>query len=143
MRGGHRTGAGRKKGFAAKNAEEARKVLSERVAEEIGPLSDMLISKAKKGDMRAVHELLDRAWGRPAQEIRATIEQKEAPEPSERIEQLSRALLEMQRLRLPLGMGLPDAIERFKEWSRVTPASPLSLKREPDIFVEEPIDSAH
>ena len=63
MQGGKRLGAGRKKGFAAKNAEEARRLLSERVAQEIGPICDILVSKAKKGDMRAIKELLDRAWG--------------------------------------------------------------------------------
>jgi hypothetical protein len=67
MRGGHRTGAGRKQGFAAKNAEEARKLLSERVAQEIGSISDALVSQAKKGDVRAIKELFDRAWGRSFQ----------------------------------------------------------------------------
>lgn len=72
MKGGFREGAGRKKGFAAKGAEEARKVLSERVAQEIGPLSEMLISKAKKGDIQAIKELFDRAWGRSPQSIDMT-----------------------------------------------------------------------
>lgn len=69
MRGGYREGAGRKPGFAAKNAEEARRLFSERVATEIGPICDALIKKAKSGDIRAVKELLDRAWGRPAQSL--------------------------------------------------------------------------
>jgi len=69
MRGGYRKGAGRKKGFAAKNAEEARRILSERVALEIAPISDALISQAKRGDIRAIHELFDRAWGRAPQAI--------------------------------------------------------------------------
>lgn len=38
MTGGKRTGSGRKKGFAAKSAEEARRLFAERVALEIGPL---------------------------------------------------------------------------------------------------------
>ncbi len=67
MRGGYRAGAGRKRGFAAKNAEEARKLLSERVTQEIGPISEALISQAKKGDIRAIKELFDRAWGRAPQ----------------------------------------------------------------------------
>ena len=70
MRGGYRAGAGRKQGFAAKNAEEARRILSERVAQEIGPISDVLVSKAKKGDIQAIKELFDRAWGRSAQSTR-------------------------------------------------------------------------
>lgn len=65
MRGGRRPGAGRKKGFAAKNAEEARQLLSERLATEIGPIADALIEQARKGDVRAIRELFDRAWGRP------------------------------------------------------------------------------
>jgi len=65
MRGGYRLGAGRKKGFAAKNAEEARRLLSERLAQEISPIADILILKAKKGNVRAIKELFDRAWGRP------------------------------------------------------------------------------
>jgi hypothetical protein len=56
-------------GIPAKNAEAARKVLSERVVQEIGPIADILISRAKKGDMRAIKELLDRAWGRPQQAL--------------------------------------------------------------------------
>src|SRR3989339_1126585 len=70
MRGGFRQNAGRKKGFAAKNAEEARKLLSERLVEEIKPISEVLISQAKKGDIKAIRELFDRAWGRPQQEIK-------------------------------------------------------------------------
>lgn len=68
MQGGKREGAGRKQGFAAKTAEEARKLLSERVAQEIGPITDILIKLAKQGNIKAIHELLDRAWGRAPQE---------------------------------------------------------------------------
>ncbi len=69
MRGGYRIGAGRKKGFAAKNAEEARRLLSEMVAQEIGPIGDALILKAKNGDIAAIKELFNRAWGRSPQAI--------------------------------------------------------------------------
>jgi hypothetical protein len=69
MRGGYRQNAGRKMGFSAKNAEEARKLLSKKVAQEIGPIGDILISEAKKGNIRAIRELFDRAWGRPRQEV--------------------------------------------------------------------------
>ena len=69
MHGGVRQGAGRKQGFAAKDAEEARRYFSQRVAEEVAPLADMLIRKAKEGDIRALQVLLDRAWGRPRQEV--------------------------------------------------------------------------
>ncbi len=67
MRGGHRQGAGRKQGFAAKNAEEARKILSEMVMDEIRPIGRALIAKAKKGDVTAVRELFDRAFGKAPQ----------------------------------------------------------------------------
>lgn len=69
MHGGSRLGAGRKPGFAAKHAEEARRYLSQRVAEEIGPLVEVLLVKAKSGDTRALQVLFDRAWGRPRQEV--------------------------------------------------------------------------
>jgi hypothetical protein len=67
-RGGKRPGAGRKKGYAAKNAEEARKFIAERVSKEMGPIVNALIKKAKQGDIRAAKELFDRAYGRPESE---------------------------------------------------------------------------
>ena len=67
MRGGARVGAGRKRGFAAKDAEEARRVLSEMVMREISPIGEALIAQAKKGNVQAVKELFDRAWGRSPQ----------------------------------------------------------------------------
>src|SRR3989344_9292846 len=76
MRGGYRTGAGRKQGFAAKNAEDARRILSERIAQEIAPISEALISRAKKGDIRAIHELFDRAWGRAPQATTGSLSQE-------------------------------------------------------------------
>jgi hypothetical protein len=74
MHGGKRQGAGRKQGFAAKSAEEARRLLSERVAQEIGPITDILLSKAKEGDIRAIRELFDRAWGRPPQALEHSVD---------------------------------------------------------------------
>ena len=67
MQGGKRQGAGRKQGFAAKNAEEARRMLSELVMCEIRPIGDALINKAKKGDVIAARELFDRAFGKAPQ----------------------------------------------------------------------------
>lgn len=67
--GGKRAGAGRKQGFPAIKAEEARRVFAERVAAEIEPIADALIAKAKKGDVRAAMELFNRAWGRPLQTV--------------------------------------------------------------------------
>jgi len=81
MRGGHRPNAGRKQGFSAKNAEEARKLLSERLAQEIEPIADVLVSKAKEGDIRAIKELFDRAWGRPPQALQINTDDTNLPIP--------------------------------------------------------------
>ena len=67
MRGGHRENAGRKRGFSAIKAEEARSYFAERVANELEPIVNSLLEKAKKGDIQAIRELCDRAWGRPPQ----------------------------------------------------------------------------
>ena len=49
MRGGYRAGAGRKKGFAAVNAEEARRVLSDMLISKIKPIAEALIDAQKRG----------------------------------------------------------------------------------------------
>ena len=67
MRGGYRQNAGRKKGFSAIEAENAHKIICERLAENLGPILDILIREAKKGDMRAIRELFDRAYGKAPQ----------------------------------------------------------------------------
>ena len=69
MRGGYRQNAGRKQGMSAKNAEEARRVLSEMVMKEIEPIGRALIAKAKKGDVIASRELFDRAFGKAPQNL--------------------------------------------------------------------------
>lgn len=81
MRGGYRKNAGRKQGFSAKNAEEARKLLSERLSQEIEPIADVLVSRAKEGDIRAIKELFDRAWGRAPQALEIEKEDKKLPIP--------------------------------------------------------------
>jgi hypothetical protein len=65
--GGKRLGAGRKKGLAARDAEEARRRFAELVRKEVVPIAEALISRAKKGEVAAARELFDRAWGRPHQ----------------------------------------------------------------------------
>jgi hypothetical protein len=55
------------------------------------PLADMLIKKAKSGDLRALQVLLDRAWGRPSQEVRLTATATPLS-PSPRILELARKL---------------------------------------------------
>ncbi|MDB5244527.1 MAG: hypothetical protein JWN18_397 [Parcubacteria group bacterium] len=67
MRGGFRLGSGRKPGFAAKNAEEARKLFSELLMKDIQPIAEALIVKAKNGDVAAARELFDRSWGKAIQ----------------------------------------------------------------------------
>ena len=67
MKGGKRIGAGRKVGFAAKNAEEARRVLSEMLIDKIKPIAEALIARAEAGDVVAAKELFDRAWGKSVQ----------------------------------------------------------------------------
>ena len=64
MRGGYRQNAGRKQGYAAKSAEEARKVFAEMISKEIEPIAQALIKRAKNGDVSAAKELFDRAWGK-------------------------------------------------------------------------------
>ena len=61
MRGGYRLGAGRKKGFAALEAEKAREYIAMRVTESLEPIVSSLIREAKKGSTRAAKELFDRA----------------------------------------------------------------------------------
>jgi hypothetical protein len=81
MRGGKRQGAGRKQGFAAKNAEEARRILSDMVLQEIAPIGKALITKAKKGDVAAVRELFDRAFGKAPQTAKVDFLEHRLPTP--------------------------------------------------------------
>jgi hypothetical protein len=60
---------GRKKGLASIKAEEARSLLAQMVADEIEPLGRILIEKAKGGDVGAMKELFDRAFGKAPQAI--------------------------------------------------------------------------
>ena len=81
MQGGKRDGAGRKPGFAAKNAEKAREVLSEMVMREIQPIGAVLIAKAKDGDVTAARELFDRAFGKASQTSKVDLTQTVGPIP--------------------------------------------------------------
>jgi len=76
MRGGYRQNAGRKKGFVAINAEEARRVLSEMVLKEISPIVKALISRAKKGEILATKELFDRVFGKALQSTESRLDLK-------------------------------------------------------------------
>jgi hypothetical protein len=79
MQGGKRQGAGRKKGFAAKSAEEARRVFAEAVSEQIGPIANALVKKAAKGDIRAAQLLFERAWGKASSTDTLTVKSEPMP----------------------------------------------------------------
>ena len=64
VRGGYRQGSGRKKGFAAKNAEMARELICRKLSESLDPIIDRAIAQAKKGDRHAREWLVDRAFGK-------------------------------------------------------------------------------
>jgi hypothetical protein len=51
------------------------------LAEEIGEIAEVLISEAKKGNIRAIKELFDRAWWKPPQAIQIDSERKNLPIP--------------------------------------------------------------
>lgn len=50
-------------------AEAARAELIKRVADNIGPLFEALYDKAKNGDVSAIKELFDRAFGKSPQAL--------------------------------------------------------------------------
>lgn len=79
MKGGYREGAGRKKGFAAIEAENARAYIAERVSASLEPIIDGLIESAKKGDIHATKELFDRAWGRAQAQIALSDDRSPTP----------------------------------------------------------------
>lgn len=71
-RGGKRPGAGRPKDSKEGQTlvkEKALLVLREMVLREIEPIALALIEKAKTGDVAAVKELFDRAFGKAPQAI--------------------------------------------------------------------------
>lgn len=71
-KGGARPGAGRPKGSKDPNTlvkEKAMLALREMVLAEITPLTTALITKGKTGDVQAIRELFDRAFGKAPQAI--------------------------------------------------------------------------
>lgn len=60
---------GRKKGLASIKAEEARNILAQMVFDEITPIGLKLIKEAKKGNVAAMKELFDRAFGKAPQAL--------------------------------------------------------------------------
>lgn len=63
---------GRKKGEATILREKAKDYLARRVEEEIEPIADKLIEKAQTGDVPAIKELFDRAWGKSKESMDVT-----------------------------------------------------------------------
>lgn len=60
---------GRPKNVSTIKAEEARNILAQMVFDEITPIAKKLIEKAKNGDVQAIKELWDRAFGKAPQAI--------------------------------------------------------------------------
>jgi len=58
---------GRPKNISTIKNEQARNVLAQMVYEEIVPLGKQLIKQAKAGNIMAMKELFDRAFGRSSQ----------------------------------------------------------------------------
>ncbi len=70
--GGKRLGAGRPMGSKAPHTIEAqiqRELLIKFLNPHIEEICKALVKKAKKGDVHATKELLDRAWGKASQAI--------------------------------------------------------------------------
>ena len=73
--GGARPGAGRKKGSVSSHNLEAVKTRQEfikKVEENLVTIFEALLNKAKQGDVGAIRELLDRAWGKAQQSVDLT-----------------------------------------------------------------------
>jgi hypothetical protein len=70
--GGKRVGAGRKKGFAALEAERQREFIAQKLVVEFGPIVDKAIDQAKEGDSKARDWLTDRAFGKAQQSLDVT-----------------------------------------------------------------------
>jgi hypothetical protein len=71
-KGGKRPGAGRPKDSKDKQTlvkEMALLALREMVLRDITPVTEALISKAKTGDVPAIKELFDRAFGKAPQAV--------------------------------------------------------------------------
>lgn len=71
-KGGARPGAGRPKGSKDPNTlvkEKALLALREMVLKDITPVTQALLRKAKTGDVPAIKELFDRAFGKAPQAI--------------------------------------------------------------------------
>jgi len=126
MRGGYREGAGRKQGFAAKSAEEARSMLSEMLMREIQPIGEALIKRAKLGEIAATRELFDRAWGRSRQAIEVTVEEEQqTPKKEAESRELAEMLSELMILKTG-GMSSQYVLQQLRDMKNKFPSSPQS-----------------
>lgn len=78
-KGGYRKGAGRPKGTKEPQTllrEASLMKLRELADAEITPIAKALIEKAKTGDVPAIKELFDRAWGKAPQQTDITSDGK-------------------------------------------------------------------
>lgn len=66
-RGGKREGSGRKKGYAALQAEKSRELICKALEKEIKPIINKAIEQAKSGDIAARNFLFERGYGKVAQ----------------------------------------------------------------------------
>lgn len=60
---------GRPKNLSTVKSEEARNLLAQMVFDEIVPIAKKLIEQSKKGNVHAIKELFDRAFGKPNQSV--------------------------------------------------------------------------
>jgi hypothetical protein len=67
--GGKREGAGRKKARHTIEAEAGKAELIRAYLENIRPINEALIKKAKRGDMEAIKELHNRVYGKAVQPL--------------------------------------------------------------------------
>lgn len=77
--GGARPGAGRKISNHTIEAAAARAFIIHEVVKNIGPLMEALIEKAKGGDIIAIKEAFERAFGKSKQQIDMTSGDKPIP----------------------------------------------------------------
>ena len=71
-RGGAQPGAGRPKGSLGGHtiqAMRAKEYVVARVTENLPALLDVMLAKGMGGDIQAIKDLLDRAYGRPTESI--------------------------------------------------------------------------
>jgi len=68
-KGGKRPGAGRKKGITTLEREKARAYIAEKINEYMPAIFKALVEKASEGDVPAIKELFDRAFGKSIQAV--------------------------------------------------------------------------